>query len=96
MVESLYTVASLTLNTESLQTYTYQEIFWFYVSVDNIETVQVLDGTRQIEQHTAAISLCVFVWRDDCIKEIAPLEEREFVMSKSNSNSYKLTSSKEM
>lgn len=73
---TFYNAAPLTVNIETLHlTCTYQEVFWFYVSVDNIETVQVLDGTRQVEQHTAAVSLCVFVWRGDGIKEITPLEK---------------------
>lgn len=42
--------------------------------MDNIETVQVLDGAGQVEEHAAGISLCVFVRGDDCIKEIAALE----------------------
>lgn len=57
-----------------LQGQTHQQVFWFYVSVDNIETVQVLDGAGQVEEHAAGISLCVFVGGDDCIKEIAALE----------------------
>lgn len=44
--------------------------------MDNIEAVQVLDGACQIEQHTAGISLGVFVRGGDCIKEIAPLEKK--------------------
>lgn len=62
-------------STESLSGRTYQQVFWFYVSVDNIETVQVLDGACKIEQHTAGVSLCIFVRGDDCIKEITPLEK---------------------
>lgn len=67
--------APLTPITECLQCPTHQQVFWFYVSVDNIETVQVLDGTCQIEQHTAGVSLCVLIGGGDCIKEIAPLEK---------------------
>lgn len=58
--------------------HTYQEIFWFYVSVHNIEAVQVLDSTSQVEQHTAGISLRVFVGGGNGIKEISPLE-KEYV-----------------
>lgn len=59
-----------------LQARTHQEVFWFYISVDNIETVQVLDGTGQVEEHAAGISLCVLVRGDDCIKEITALEKQ--------------------
>lgn len=60
----------------SLQARTHQQVFWFYISVDNIETVQVLDGTGQVEEHAAGISLCVFVRGDDCVKEISTLEKQ--------------------
>lgn len=43
--------------------------------MDNIETVQVLDGACQIEQHTAGIPLCVFVGRGDGIKKITALQK---------------------
>lgn len=72
---SSHNAAPPAATTETLQDHTYQQIFWFYVSVDNIETVQVLDGTCQIEQHTAGISLCISVRGDDGIKEITPLEK---------------------
>lgn len=48
--------------------------------MDNVETVQVLDSTCQIEEHRARVSLGVFVRRDDHIKEIAPLEKECYVM----------------
>lgn len=60
----------------SLQARTHQQVFGFYISVDNIQTVQVLDGTGQVEEHAAGISLCVFVRGDDCVKEIAALEKQ--------------------
>lgn len=59
----------------SVQSRTYQQIFWFYVPVDNIETVQVLDSTCQVEQHRTGIALSVFVRRCNGIKEITPLEK---------------------
>lgn len=34
---------------QALLSTTYQEIFWFYVSVHNIETVKVLDGACQVK-----------------------------------------------
>lgn len=44
--------------------------------MNNAETVKVLDGTGQVEQHTAGITLCIFVGRRNGIKEIAALEKR--------------------
>lgn len=64
-----------------LQGGTHQQVFWFYVSVDNIEAVQVLDGTGQVEEHAAGVSLCVFVRGDDCIKKIAALEKKQCCMT---------------
>lgn len=73
---SCHNAAPPAATTETLQDHTYQQIFWFYVSVDNIETVQVLDGTCQIEQHTAGVSLCISVRGDDGIEEIPTLEKK--------------------
>lgn len=56
---------------------THQQVFWFYVSVDDIQTVQVLDGTCQIKEHAAGVSLRIFVGGNDCIKEITSLERRK-------------------
>lgn len=64
-----------------LQGGTHQQVFWFNVSVDNIEAVQVLDGAGQVEEHAAGISLCVFVRGDDCVKEIAALEKQQCWMT---------------
>lgn len=62
---------------QGLQGRTHQQVFWFYVSVDDIQTVQVLDGACQIEEHAARIPLRIFVGGNDCIKEIASLERRK-------------------
>lgn len=55
------------------QTQTHQQILWFDVSVNNVQTVKVLDGAGQVEQHTAGISLRVFIGGGDGVKEISPL-----------------------
>lgn len=61
---------------QALLSTTYQEIFWFYVSVHNIETVKVLDGACQVKQHTTGIPLCVSVGGGNGVKEISSLDKR--------------------
>lgn len=53
--------------------WTHQQVFWFDVSVHNVEAVEVFDGINQIVEHAAGVSLCVSVGRGDGIKQISPL-----------------------
>lgn len=57
-------------------TSTHQQVFWFDVSVDNVEAVKVFDGTGQIVEHAAGVSLCVSIGRGDGIEQISPLWTR--------------------
>ena len=53
----------------------YQQILWFDVTVDDVEAVQVFDGTGQVVQHPTGISLSVFVSGGDGIEEVSSLRE---------------------
>lgn len=55
---------------------THQQVFWFDVSVDNVEAVEVFDGAGQIVEHAAGVSLCVSIGRGDGIEQISPLWTR--------------------
>lgn len=57
-------------------TSTHQQVFWFDVSVDNVEAVKVFDGAGQIVEHAAGVSLCVSIGRGDGIEQISPLWTR--------------------
>lgn len=52
---------------------THQQVFWFDVSVHNVEAVEVFDGIGQIVEHAAGVSLRVSVGRGDGIEQISPL-----------------------
>ena len=51
----------------------HQQVLWFDVSVDNVQTVQVLDGVGQVVQHAAGVSLRVSVGGRDGVEKVAPL-----------------------
>lgn len=53
--------------------WTHQQVFWFDVSVHNVEAVEVFDGVGQIVEHATGVSLCVSVGRGDGIEQISPL-----------------------
>lgn len=44
--------------------------------MDNVEAVKVFDGTSQIVEHAAGVSLCVSIGRGDGIEQISPLWTR--------------------
>lgn len=52
---------------------THQQVLWLDVSVDDVEDVQVFDGTGQVEQHPTGISLCVLVGGRDGVEQISAL-----------------------
>lgn len=62
--------------TEQLQSRTHQQVLRLDVPVDDVQAVQVLDGTGQVEEHTAGVPLCVLVGRGDGIKEVPSLRKQ--------------------
>lgn len=56
------------------QSGTHQQVLRLYVPVDDVQTVQVLDGAGQVEEHTAGVPLCVLVGGSDGVKEVPSLE----------------------
>lgn len=53
---------------------THQQVFWFDVSVHNVEAVEVFDGVGQIVEHPTGIPLRVSVGRGDGVEQISPLQ----------------------
>lgn len=43
--------------------------------MDDVQAVEILDGTGQVVQHPTGISLCVFASGSDGIKQVSALEE---------------------
>lgn len=52
---------------------THQQVFWFDVSVHNVEAVEVFDSTGQIVEHAAGVPLRVSVGRRDGVEKISSL-----------------------
>lgn len=57
----------------------YQQVFWLDVTVDDVQAVQVFDGTCQVVQHPTGISLCIFASGSDGIKKVSTLEESSWL-----------------
>lgn len=57
--------------------WTHQQVFWFDVSVHNVEAVEVFDGIDQIVEHAAGVSLCVPGGTGDGVEKISPLWESQ-------------------
>lgn len=55
----------------------YQQVLWFDVSVDDVHSVQVLDGSGQVEHHGTGVPLAVLCGRGDGVKQVATLKEAE-------------------
>lgn len=55
----------------------YQQVLWFDVSVDDVHSVQVLDGSGQVEHHGAGITLAVLCGGGDGIKQVTALKQTE-------------------
>lgn len=55
----------------------YQQVLWFDVSVDDVHSVQVLDGSCQVEDHGAGVVLAVLCGGGDGVEQVAALTEAE-------------------
>lgn len=47
--------------------------------MDDVQAVQVFDGTGQVVQHPTGISLCVFASGSDGIEKVSALEESSWL-----------------
>lgn len=63
----------------SAQLSSYQQVLWLDVTVDDVQTVQVFDGTGQVVEHPTGISLCVFASGSDGVKKVSALEESSWL-----------------
>lgn len=61
------------VNVLSSSARTHQQVFWFDVSVHNVEAVEVFDGAGQVVQHATGVPLRVPVGRCDGIEKISSL-----------------------
>lgn len=57
----------------------YQQVLRLDVTVDDVQAVQVFDGTGQVVQHPTGISLCVFASGCDGIEKVSALEESSWL-----------------
>lgn len=51
----------------------YQQVLWFDVSVDDVDAVQVLQGSGEVVHHGSGVPLRVFCRGGDGIEQIASL-----------------------
>lgn len=54
----------------------YQQVLWFDVSVYDVHSVQVLDGSGQVEHHGAGVSLAVLCRGSDGVEQISTLNKQ--------------------
>lgn len=57
----------------------YQQVLRLDVTVDDVQAVQVFDGTGQVVQHPAGVSLCVFASGSDGVEKVSTLEESSWL-----------------
>lgn len=63
-------------NSSCLWNSSYQQVLRLDVAVDDVQAVQVFDGTGQVVQHSTGVSLGVFVSGSDGIKEVSALRRK--------------------
>lgn len=59
--------------------FSYQQVLRLDITVDDVQAMQVFDGTGQIVQHPTGISLSVFVRGSNGIKEVSSLRREQQV-----------------
>lgn len=67
--------------------WTYQQVLWFDISVDDVHPVQILDRSSQVEHHGTGVTLAVLSGGGDGVKQVTALKEAEVEKEKKKKHS---------